>query len=286
MKRHPLQILLCGILCLCLTSQVWATDASRLDPGDVVFKIGVSGILFAKRVIVVRVDLARNEVKVRDAETGDTYWTNAKNLYTKTERNRDIMWRTVKGVDQGFKNIEAGKQRQNATYSAPKKYTPPRTKTYAANARVTPATRAPKKTTAPTYLGPKKTTTPPPQRTYTFKTDPKQRRLMIHNHCHRPVEMLFHFKNRDSKLQLVLHKLKAYQKKFLVTESGQTAYPQNGLIWYTADTQDGTYSWMNIPGKESYSRIMNGKARTMIDYIPSANVDGDYQLILECRNLK
>lgn len=274
MKNTKINLTLALILCLFLASHSWATDASRLDPGDVVFKIGVTGILFAKRVIVVRVDLARDEVKVRDAKTGDTYWTNASNLYTKKERDRQIMWKTVKGVDQGLKNIEAGKQRQSSTYSSSKKYTPPK-KVYTANARTTPA-----------YRPPKKTTTPPPKRSYTFKSDPKQRKMLIHNHCHKPVEMMFMYKNRDSKNQFVLHNLKANQKKYLLTQNGQTAYPQNGLDFYTANTQDGKHSWKNIPGKESYSRIMNGKARTMIDYVPSANADGDYQLILECNNLK
>lgn len=144
-----------------LSSSAFAIDISRLDPGDIVFKQGMGGVLFAKRVQVVRVDLTRNEVKVRDLKTGDTYWTNPVNLSSKTERDREIAVKTILGVAEGSRRVEAGKQRQQNTYAAnartwnpPKKktgtVTQPKPKTYAANARVwnPPKSAAPKKSTS------------------------------------------------------------------------------------------------------------------------------------------
>lgn len=75
---------------LCSYSAI-ATDINKLDEGDMLYVTGWFGHLDGKKVQVVRVDLERGEVKVRDAETGMTEWVSPSQLFTDSERTRDIV---------------------------------------------------------------------------------------------------------------------------------------------------------------------------------------------------
>lgn len=75
---------------LCSYSAI-ATDINKLDEGDMLYVTGWFGHLDGKKVQVVRVDLERGEVKVRDAETGMTEWVSPSQLFTHSERTVDIL---------------------------------------------------------------------------------------------------------------------------------------------------------------------------------------------------
>lgn len=75
---------------LCSYSAI-ATDINKLDEGDMLYVTGWFGHLDGKKVQVVRVDLERGEVKVRDAETGMTEWVSPDQLFSDAERTRDIV---------------------------------------------------------------------------------------------------------------------------------------------------------------------------------------------------
>jgi hypothetical protein len=79
------RIFLAAVLSALPVSLALATDISRLDPGDIVYKTGFTGVLAPDKVEVVRVEVSTNEVKVRDLESGVTEWVKADDLYTADE---------------------------------------------------------------------------------------------------------------------------------------------------------------------------------------------------------
>lgn len=83
-----LAVLLAATLC---SYSAIATDINKLDEGDMLYVTGWFGHLDGKKVQVVRADLERGEVKVRDAETGMTEWVSPSQLFTHSERTVDIL---------------------------------------------------------------------------------------------------------------------------------------------------------------------------------------------------
>ncbi len=94
MKHTLLATILLGVP----LSTALATDITRLDPGDIVYKAGFTGVLAPDKVQVVRVEASTNEVKVRDMESGVTEWVKADDLYTADELSSARVGKAITGI--------------------------------------------------------------------------------------------------------------------------------------------------------------------------------------------